>query len=272
MSKVNTRFYLPTLMISGYFDVRAIAARESDLTGIDFFERISTLIDIRIPDTLRQLEKRGLYDISDIITSFERIGCYTLSTQLYTCNKEREPVRALTDIILALNDFRSHILRFQNPPRSLVGSDPAYASTLKQTLGHILRALDKEEEHRKMRVLVVDDAAFMVKNISAILEKHYTIYALTKPTVVNTFLDHVVPDLFLLDYKMPEVTGFDLVKQIRARKEHSDTPIIFLTADGTLSTIGKAIDMGVCDYVVKPFKDDTLLNKIEKHIVRKKLF
>jgi len=76
----------------------------------------------------------------------------------------------------------------------------------------------------------------------------------------------------LLDYKMPELNGFELVPIIRSFEEHKDTPIIFLTSMGTKGNISVAAMLGAVDFVVKPFDSDTLHEKIAKHIVKKNLF
>jgi len=67
---------------------------------------------------------------------------------------------------------------------------------------------------------------------------------------------------------MPELSGFDCVPIIRAIEGHEDTPIIFLTSEGTVDNISTAA-LGACDFVVKPFNPDVLRKKIAKHLVRR---
>jgi len=76
----------------------------------------------------------------------------------------------------------------------------------------------------------------------------------------------------LLDYKMPDLNGFELVPIIRSFEEHKDTPIIFLTSMGTTEHVSAAAMLGASDFLVKPFEPYTLQDKIAKHIVRKKSF
>lgn len=135
-----------------------------------------------------------------------------------------------------------------------------------------LEQLDYEEANRKLRILAVDDAAFMLTTIKKVLSNDYEVFALTKATLVKKFLLHTTPELFLLDYNMPELSGFDLVPIIRSFEEHKDTPIIFLTAMGTVEHVSTAISLGACDYVIKPLNSDILLEKIAKHIIRKTAF
>ena len=89
--------------------------------------------------------------------------------------------------------------------------------------------------------------------------------------MVEKFLQQITPELFLLDYKMPELSGFDLIPIIRSFEAHKDTPIIFLTSMATAEYVTNAFALGACDYIVKPFQGKQLREKINKHIVRKKL-
>jgi two-component system chemotaxis response regulator CheY len=65
---------------------------------------------------------------------------------------------------------------------------------------------------------------------------------------------------------MPEMSGLELISVIREHENHKDTPIIFLTSSGMRATVSAAMELGVCDYVIKPFNNEVLLQKIEKHI------
>ena len=141
-----------------------------------------------------------------------------------------------------------------------------------QFLSKVINVLIYEEANRKMRILIVDDAPSMIKTVSAVLENDYQIYGLSDPRMTEKFLHQIRPELFLLDYEMPVLNGFDLIPVIRSFKEHKDTPIIFLTALGTMDNVSAAYVLGACDFIVKPFQSAVLREKIKKHIVRKKLF
>ena len=132
--------------------------------------------------------------------------------------------------------------------------------------------MDNEEAVRKLRILAIDDSPVILRTITSILSDEYKVYEMTNPTMLEKFLEQITPELFLLDYKMPELSGFDLVPVIRSYKEHKNTPIIFLTSMGTVDHVSAALALGACDFIVKPFQGNILREKIAKHIVRKKLF
>jgi putative two-component system response regulator len=130
--------------------------------------------------------------------------------------------------------------------------------------------MEDEAFKRKLVILAVDDSHDILKAIVSILRDEYNVVPLPNPTMLENTLQQVTPELFLLDYKMPDINGFDLIPIIRNFKEHKCTPIVFLTSEGTVDRVSTALALGACDFIVKPFRADVLREKIAKHIVRKK--
>jgi putative two-component system response regulator len=71
---------------------------------------------------------------------------------------------------------------------------------------------------------------------------------------------------------MPGLNGFELVPIIRNFDKHKDTPIIFLTSEGTIDNVTAALALGACDFTVKPFNPEVLREKIAKHIKANKVW
>lgn len=140
-----------------------------------------------------------------------------------------------------------------------------------QPLKEALLRIERDDASRKMRILAVDDSIAMLNTVSSLLKGYYMVHGIAMPAMVESFLEQVTPDLFLLDYEMPEINGFKLMRIIRKFEEHKDTPIIFVTSLGTTEHVSEAAKLGACDFVVKPFNGDNLREKIGKHITRKKL-
>jgi PleD family two-component response regulator len=145
------------------------------------------------------------------------------------------------------------------------------SSSEKILLSKAISLLEQEEATRKMRILAVDDSPVMLQTVSSLLDKDYTVYKMVNPKMLEKFLEQVTPELFLLDYKMPELSEFDLIPIIRSFEEHKDTPIVFLTSEGSSDHVSSAMTLGDCDYIVKPFQPNILREKVAKHIVRKNL-
>ena len=127
--------------------------------------------------------------------------------------------------------------------------------------------LDKsKQELSKPIVLAVDDAPSILQEINYILQEDYSVFTLPQPEFLENLLQKLIPDLFLLDYHMPNLTGFDLVPIIRKIPLHEDTPIIFLTAEGTVDNFTVATHLGACDFMVKPINEEILRKKTALHL------
>jgi len=123
-----------------------------------------------------------------------------------------------------------------------------------------------KSNNNKPIILAVDDSPVILNTLSSILSDEYKVYTISKPTELEKVLKNLNPDLFLLDYMMPEINGFDLIPVIKSFKRHISTPIIFLTSEGQFDTVITALALGASDFIVKPFKPDALREKIMKHI------
>jgi len=127
---------------------------------------------------------------------------------------------------------------------------------------------DTKVREYKPQILAVDDVSIVLRTIKCALRDDYVMFSLTKPQEMKTFLHSATPDMFLLDCNMPEISGFDLVPIIRGFPEHKETPIIFITADGTTDKLVAAIGLGASDFIVKPIVPDVLYSKIAKLLKR----
>jgi adenylate cyclase len=79
------------------------------------------------------------------------------------------------------------------------------------------------------------------------------------------------PDLILLDYMMPKMSGLEVVKQLRANEKHKAIPVILLTAKATLEDKIAGLDAGADDYVTKPFDSFELLARVRAMLRIKEL-
>ncbi|MDB5622192.1 MAG: phoB [Devosia sp.] len=75
-------------------------------------------------------------------------------------------------------------------------------------------------------------------------------------------IQHQLPDLILLDWMLPEVSGIELCRRLRAREETAQIPIIMLTARGEEEERIRGLATGADDYIVKPFSLPELIARI----------
>ncbi len=71
-----------------------------------------------------------------------------------------------------------------------------------------------------------------------------------------------VPDLVLMDVRMPRMTGYDACRIMKASPELRDVPVVFLSAKGQESEIQSGLEAGAEEYLLKPFSPDELTNRV----------
>lgn len=119
-----------------------------------------------------------------------------------------------------------------------------------------------------MRALVVDDSAVMRKIVISALAKMDVTDVVQagdgKQAVAAAMTDPV--DVILMDWNMPNLSGLEALKLIRA--SGSKTPVIMVTTEAERSRVIDAIKAGASNYIVKPFKPETLVAKVQETMAR----
>jgi putative two-component system response regulator len=121
------------------------------------------------------------------------------------------------------------------------------------------------EEERKTIVLVDDNKT----NLSAgknMLKDKYKVFPAPSAAIMFDLLEHIVPDLILLDVEMPEMNGYEAIKRLKSNPQQAGIPVVFLTAMTDKDSEQQGLSLGAVDYVTKPFSAPVLLERIEKHI------
>ena len=121
-------------------------------------------------------------------------------------------------------------------------------------------------EKNKPVILAIDDSHSALQEVNHVLQHMYNVSILTDPEELTGLLKTLTPDLFLLDYKMPKLSGVDLIPIIRGFPEHAETPVLFLSSEGTLDNVSLAANVGVSDFIVKPINGEVLRKKIAAHL------
>ena len=111
-------------------------------------------------------------------------------------------------------------------------------------------------------ILVVDDESRMRKLVRDFLvrQKYTVLEAADGEEAVEVFFKHKEISLILLDVMMPKMDGFEVLRVIR---EHSQVPIIMLTAKGEEQDELKGFDLGVDEYISKPFSPRILVARVD---------
>ena len=117
-------------------------------------------------------------------------------------------------------------------------------------------------------IIIVDDDVTNLKVAGQILSKNNMRVTALKSgqSLIDYVREKGAPDLILLDINMPEMDGFETYNAYRKLEEElgiANTPIVFLTADEDRANESKGFEMGVSDYIRKPFDPDVLIRRVE---------
>lgn len=118
-----------------------------------------------------------------------------------------------------------------------------------------------------MKVLVVDDFATMrriIKNILRQIGFTNIVEADDGTTAWETLNKDDSIQFIVSDWNMPQMTGIEFLRKVRASEEFADLPFLMVTAEAQQENIIEAVQAKVSNYIVKPFTPDTLGQKINK--------
>lgn len=139
----------------------------------------------------------------------------------------------------------------------------------------IAAAIDLRERVRVRgtRILAVDDDAIVLSVLRSVLgQADLTVATCEDPAQFWERLDEVSPDLVLLDFDMPEISGPELCRTIRNEPRWAGLPIIFLTSRTDAASVRTGFDAGADDYLSKPFVGPEVVARIASRLERVRLY
>ncbi|RNC89632.1 MAG: DNA-binding response regulator [Allomuricauda sp.] len=120
-----------------------------------------------------------------------------------------------------------------------------------------------------MKILVIDDKKSLSDLVAQFLGQSYAVVTLENGLQALTWMQEGnIPDLIITDLEMPEMDGFELLKQVRQSGVFSDVPIIVLSCRDSSKDRIECLQLGADDYMVKPFNPEELLIRVDKLLVR----
>jgi two-component system phosphate regulon response regulator PhoB len=112
-------------------------------------------------------------------------------------------------------------------------------------------------------ILIVEDEEPLTTLLRYNLEAEgYEVDAVARGDEADTRLRETAPDLIVLDWMLPGLSGIELCRRLRTRPQTQSLPIIMLTARGEESERVRGLATGADDYIVKPFSVPELLARI----------
>lgn len=122
--------------------------------------------------------------------------------------------------------------------------------------------------HADARILIVDDNPVNIELLRDMLEDsgYDNVHGLTDPRDVEAAISQLMPDLLLLDLRMPWLDGHQLMDSLRQRFGNELAPIIVLTAENSPSARHRSLEQGAVDFLTKPFDQTEVLQRIRNQL------
>lgn len=132
-----------------------------------------------------------------------------------------------------------------------------------------IRWLCRLDVSRPFHVMLLDDQPMVGKFLGNYANKNEVeLHYFSNSEAFFEQLDMNVPDMFLLDIRMPEISGIEVCKILRQQQRYEYVPIVFLSADNSLETKLEALNAGADDVIIKDNPPDIIFKQIERRIIR----
>ena len=115
-----------------------------------------------------------------------------------------------------------------------------------------------------MRALIVDDSRATRTIIRKMLsDVGFEVFeAADGVEALKRLQEMAKPDVLLVDWNMPEMNGYDLVRAVRGDAQYDKVPLMMVTSETELGQMAKALAAGANEYVMKPFTKDVITGKL----------
>jgi len=120
--------------------------------------------------------------------------------------------------------------------------------------------------YEKKKIIAVDDMSDNINALRNTLKDIYEVYPCTSAAKMFDTLKHVQPDLILLDVEMPEMNGYEAIKNLKNNSQYIEIPVIFLTSMSDSQSEIEGLELGALDYIRKPFVTPLLLQRIKTQL------
>ena len=118
-------------------------------------------------------------------------------------------------------------------------------------------------ESNRETIIYVDDVKFGLITVKNMLKSRFRVFPAQSVPILFDILEHVKPDLILLDVKMPDVGGYDAIKQLKGDTRYAGIPVVFVTSNSDRESVQKSMSLGAAAHVNRPFSSQSLIETIE---------
>lgn len=121
-----------------------------------------------------------------------------------------------------------------------------------------------KEKNKPIKILVVEDDPDILNALNIVLgSKGFDVDVMLKgsPILQNQF---VIPDLFILDKRLPDIDGLEILRFLKSKINYKNIPVIVISASDKMKK--KAVEAGASSFIEKPFVMQVLLRAIEHNL------
>ncbi len=119
------------------------------------------------------------------------------------------------------------------------------------------------------KILIAEDERDIRDLVSFTLNyKGYQVVAVTNGEEAVAAAQQQMPDLILMDVRMPRMTGYEACKKIKADPQTEKIPVVFLSAKGQDTEIRDGMEAGADEYLLKPFSPSELTEKVAELLIK----
>lgn len=123
---------------------------------------------------------------------------------------------------------------------------------------------------KRKSILLVDDDIMYLKMVSSYLSDKYDVALAKSGTQAISYLSANIPDLILLDYSMPVMSGAQVMQMIRADSNYTDIPIIFLTSKSDKESVTQVMSLKPQGYILKASSQADIIKTIDNFFIKHK--
>jgi DNA-binding response OmpR family regulator len=114
------------------------------------------------------------------------------------------------------------------------------------------------------RILIAEDERDIRDLITFTLKfAGYEVFAASNGEEGYNMAKQILPDIILMDVRMPKMTGYEACKALKSEPSTKDIPVVFLSAKGQESEVQTGLEVGAVEYILKPFSPDQLAERVK---------
>ncbi|MCL1902810.1 MAG: response regulator [Oscillospiraceae bacterium] len=118
----------------------------------------------------------------------------------------------------------------------------------------------------KKKIVLVDDNPANLSTCKKTLKDLYEVFPTPSAAKMFEILQHITPDLILLDVEMPEMNGYEAMKLLKSDDAYKNIPVMFLSAMDDAESEMVGLKLGAVDYIHKPIVGALLTKRIDTHL------